>query len=115
MTRRPPASDTARLALLHRLAALRADRSAARLARAQAAIDTLEVRAASLREPLAPEPDPRLAAIGDVHERWRRGQLVALNREIAGRRAHAEPLREAQARDRAREMVLARLSGKDTR
>lgn len=116
MSRRPDPAKAARLAELHRLADLRAERSAARLMRAQTAIDALETRADGLRTPLErDDSDPRMAVVADRHERWRRDQLIALNGEIALRRAHAEPLRQAQARDRARALVLEKLLGRRSR
>lgn len=97
---------------LQALADLRAQRSAQVLARAQAAITDLEQRAEALRTPLAPAEDIEGEIARDQHDRWRTDQLRHLNLEIAGRRAHAEPLRKAYGRDHARAEVLERLRTK---
>ncbi|MEM7641910.1 MAG: hypothetical protein AAF366_05225 [Pseudomonadota bacterium] len=94
---------------LQALADLRAQRSGQVLARAQTAIADLEARADGLRAPLAPAQDIESEIARDRHGRWRTNQLRRLNLEIAGRRAHAEPLRKAHGRDRARAEVLERL------
>ncbi|MEM7709856.1 MAG: hypothetical protein AAF264_03725 [Pseudomonadota bacterium] len=94
---------------LRTLADLRADRSGQVLARAQAAIAALEARADALRAPLEASDDMAAQIARDHHSRWRSDQLRQLNVEIAGRRAHAEPLRKMHGRDRARAEVLERL------
>ena len=59
---------TEQLKLLQRLAGLRADRAAARLARVQGLIDTLEERAAKLRD--APAADMSNIANAMAQDRW---------------------------------------------
>ncbi|MEM8849474.1 MAG: hypothetical protein AAGE03_05495 [Pseudomonadota bacterium] len=102
------------LTRLQALADLRAQRSGQVLARARAAIADLEARAEGLRAPLAPAANISGEIARDRHGRWRTDQLRQLNLEIAGRRAHAEPLRKAHGRDRARAEVLERLRAKVT-
>jgi hypothetical protein len=98
---------------LRKLAELKAERSAATYARLQAAIRELEARAEALRAPVAPPSDIAGHLAAERHEAWRRTQLRRLSIEIAGRRAHAEPLRRAHARDQARAQVVARLLSGD--
>ncbi|MEM7487484.1 MAG: hypothetical protein AAF390_00005, partial [Pseudomonadota bacterium] len=89
------------LARLRALADLRAQKSGQALMRAQTAIAELEGRADALRTPIeAGAGDIALEIARDRHARWRSEQLRTLNLEIAGRRAHAEPLRLAHGRDR---------------
>lgn len=98
------------LALLRRLAALRADRAAARLARVQGLIDTLETRAAALRSaPVEPRTSISEAQVRDRWDRWRAQNLTVLNMQIARLNAAAQPQREALARETARGQVLGKL------
>lgn len=99
-----------RLTQLGALAGLRADRSAARLARVQAAIDTIEGKAAALRNPQVEAPGSIAEAMmRDRWDRWRGEQLRLLNQQIARLHAMAQPQREANARDQARRRVLEKL------
>ncbi|WP_299818244.1 hypothetical protein [uncultured Jannaschia sp.] len=101
---------TAELARLRRLADLRTDRSAARLARIQGLIDELEGRAGALRD-ARPEPPASIgeAQMQDRWNRWRREQVTMLNTQVARLNAVAQPQRETLARDRARAAVLGKL------
>jgi hypothetical protein len=93
------------------LAALRAMRTAHRLAPQQAEIDRMKARITSLRAPLSAAPmDLAEAAIQDRHASWRQGQIVVLTERLARAEAAAQPLREEQARDRAREQILTKLA-----
>jgi hypothetical protein len=47
--------------------------------------------------------------VRERHARWRQDRLARLMPELARAEAAAQPMREACARDRAREAVLARL------
>lgn len=95
---------------LRKLAELRADRSAARLAKIQGLIDTLEGKATALRDarPDAPASIPE-AAMRDRWNRWRAQQVGVLNTQIARLQVVAQPQRELHARDRARTMVLEKV------
>lgn len=95
---------------LAKLAELRADRSAARLAKIQGLIDTLEAKATALREarPEAPGSIPE-AVMRDRWNRWRAQQVAMLNTQIARLQVVAQPQRELHARDRARTMVLEKV------
>lgn len=106
---------TDRLAQLAALAGLRADRSAARLARVQQAIDALEAKACMLRAPMAEAPGSVAEAVmRDRWDRWRAEQVRLLNHRIARLQAAAQPQREARARDEARRRVVESLA-KDRR
>ena len=104
------------LARLAQLADLRADRSAARLAKIQGLIDTLESKAAALREARPEQPESIAEAVmRDRWNRWRAQQVGVLNTQIARLQVVAQPQREVHARDRARTMVLARVRDRLTR
>lgn len=103
------------VARLAQLAELRARRSGQVLARAQAAIAGLEAQAEALRAPLPAAEDVASCIARDRHAAWRTQQLVRLNQEIASRRAHAEPLRRAHGRDRARAEVVEALTDRGVR
>lgn len=105
-----------RLGQLGLLAGLRADRSAARLARVQAAIDGLERKAGALREAPSPAPNSVAEAVmQDKWRRWRSEQLHVLTHQISRLQAIAQPQRETHGRDAARRKVLERLAAKDRR
>ena len=106
---RGPALD--RLAALAQLRALRAAR---RLAPHQAEADALRARIAGLREalPAGSPGDVAEAVLRDRHMLWRQSQLVRLTQDLARAEAQAQPLREAQALERGREAVIARLGGR---
>lgn len=98
------------LALLRQLASLRADRAAARLARVQGLIDTLETRADALRSaPSEPGGAISEAQIRDRWDRWRTQNLTVLNGQIARLNGAAQPQREALAKETARGQVLRKL------
>ncbi|MEM9796283.1 MAG: hypothetical protein AAF919_07325 [Pseudomonadota bacterium] len=98
--------------MMQSLAELRVTRSAGRLARVQVRIDDLQARAEALRRvDGAPVESVTEARVRDKWAIWRAGEVVRLNGEIARLEAQAQPLREANARDRARRAVLARLLG----
>lgn len=100
-----------RLSRLEALAGLRADRSGARLARVQTAIDALERKAAALRHPQVGAPASVADAVmRDRWDRWRSEQLRQIGHQLARLHAAAQPQREAHARDRARRSVLERLT-----
>ena len=100
-----------RIAELEALAGLRADRSAARLARFQTAIATLEGRAAALRDQRAEAPVGIAEAVmRDRWDRWRGEQVRSLGQQLARLQAVAQPQREAHTRDRARRLVLEKLA-----
>lgn len=105
-----PSKKAAELNQLRRIADLRTDRSAARLARIQGLIDELEGRADALRD-ARPEPPASIgeAQMQDRWNRWRRQQVTMLNAQVARLNAVAQPQRETLARDRARAMVLGKL------
>ena len=104
------------LGQLELLAGLRADRSASRLARIQAAIDGLERKAEGLRAATGEAPGSVAEAVmRDRWHRWRAEQLRLLNHQIARLQMVAQPQREAHARDAARRQVLARLTGSGSR
>lgn len=99
------------LAQLTALAEIRADRSASRLVRLQTAIDALEAKAASLRNPCEEAPGSIADAVmHDRWNRWRSEQIRLLNARILRLQVVAQPLREAQARDTARAKVLEKLA-----
>ena len=101
------------LILLQQLARLRADRAAARLARVQGLIDTLETRATALRDvPAADYNDLSEAVVRDRWDRWRAQNLAQLNTQIARLNIAAQPQREAQARETARLGVIKKISEK---
>lgn len=99
------------LALLGQLAKLRADRAAARLARVQGLIETLDSRADALR---AAPSEPRLsiseAQVRDRWDRWRAQNLEVLNVQVARLNAAAQPQRETLAKETARQQVLTKLA-----
>lgn len=98
------------LAQLARLAELRADRSAARLAKIQGLIDTLEAKAAALRDARSEAPASIAEAVmRDRWNRWRVQQTTMLNTQIARLQVVAQPQRELHARDRARTLVLEKV------
>ena len=102
-----------RLALLAKLAALKADRAAARLARVQALIDEMERRAAALRDvPDAPFVSLSESIMRDKWDRWRTQNLAKINTQVARLNVVAQPEREAHARETARAAVLAKLRKK---
>ncbi|TFL18434.1 hypothetical protein [Jannaschia formosa] len=102
-----------RLARLAQLAALRSLRSAARLAPARAQADALRGHVAALREaPRGEVADITQAMVQDSHDRWRAEEMRRLSMRLALAEAKAQPLREAHARDRAREAVLEKLQGR---
>lgn len=105
-----------RLAQLGALAALRTDRASARLVRLQGAIDGIESKAAALRD-VRPEPPGSVsdAVMRDRWHRWRTEQLRFLGQQAARLHAAAQPLREAQARDRARQRIIERLADRSRR
>ncbi|WP_371156227.1 hypothetical protein [Jannaschia sp. 2305UL9-9] len=105
-----------KLEQLGQLAALRSQRSAARLAGRMAKLTALQARDTALRAPPEGEPAslPELIA-RDRHDTWRNQQLARLSLELARARAEVEPFRHAHARDVAREQVIARLQGKRTK
>ena len=99
--------------MLQRLSALRADRTAARLARVQSLINTLEDQAATLRK--VPPIQPSSAQDAVIHDRWARKRaqsLAVLNTQIARLHGAAQPQREAFAREAARTAVLEKLRKK---
>lgn len=104
------------MAGLGRLAGLRADRSAARLARIQSAIDGLEEKVEALRtgSPEAPVSVAE-AMLRDKWDRWRSEQIRTLNHQIARIQMIAQPQRELQARDGARVRVLEELAKRTRR
>lgn len=100
-----------RLTGTERLAGLRADRSAARLAQIQAAIDVLETKASTLRDAATEAPASVAEAVmRDKWDRWRTEQLRVLNHQIARLQMVAQPQREAHARDNARRKVIEKLA-----
>lgn len=101
------------LILLQHLAKLRADRAAARLARVQGLIDTLEERASALRDaPDANFQDLSSATVQDRWDRWRAINLAQLNTQIARLNVAAQPQRETHARETARVGVLGKIASK---
>ncbi|SDY44509.1 hypothetical protein SAMN05444004_101459 [Jannaschia faecimaris] len=103
----------AQLDLLRQLSRLRADRAAARLARIQGLLNTLEDKATALRE----EPDTPFTSVAesvvrDRWNRWRAVNLMQINTQVARLNIAAQPQREAQARDIARAAVLTKLRTK---
>lgn len=102
--------DAKRLALLRDLTRLRADRAASRLAQVQGLIDTLETRAAKLRDvPDAAFDSLSASLVQDKWERWRAQNLAQINTQVARLNIAAQPQREARARETAREAVLKKL------
>jgi hypothetical protein len=98
---------------LGELAALRSARSAARLAPHEARLRRLKSEADALRPvPAAPSVDLLEAVLRDRHARWREDALLRAMAALARAEAEAQPLREAQARDRAREAVLEKLAAR---
>ena len=100
-------TDKTDLAVLCQLAGLTAEKSAARLARIQSLIDTLEGKAADLRRAAITE-----AVMRDRWHRWRTQQITLLNMQVARLQAVAQPQREVHARNTARNAVLEKLSKK---
>ncbi|MGB3553141.1 MAG: hypothetical protein WBA25_00710 [Jannaschia sp.] len=99
-----------RLSALRALADLKAQRSAARLAGAQSIVARLQDQDAALRrEDRSETVDLAELAARERHSRWRQEHLARLAVELAQANARAQPLREAHARDNAREKVLGRL------
>lgn len=95
------------------LADLRADRSAARLAKIQGLIDALEAKATALRDARPEQPASIAEAVmRDRWNRWRAQQVTMFNTQIARLQVVAQPQRELHARDRARTMVLAKVRGR---
>ncbi len=106
----------AELEQLRQLAALRAQRSGAQLARIQRAINIAEDRAEALRtNPDSAPGSVSEAVFRDRWNRWRKQELQVLNGKIALMQSAAQPQREAHARDRARESVIDELSKGDGR
>lgn len=104
---------TGQLVLLQQLARLRADRAAARLARVQGLIDTLEARATALRDaPNADFGDLPGAVVQDRWDRWRALNLAQLNTQVARLNMAAQPQREIHARETARVGVLGKIAAK---
>lgn len=99
-----------RLHLLGQLAALRAQRSAAALARRMTILTELEARDAALRN-ATPQDTADLTHLiaRDRHDTWRGQQLAKLSLDLARANAQVQPYREAHSRDLAREQVIARL------
>ncbi|WP_281824929.1 hypothetical protein [Jannaschia rubra] len=104
------------LDMLGQLAGLRADRSAARLAKVQVLIDRLQGKLDALRDAAPGTPGSIAEAVmRDRWHRWRAGQIAELNLQIARLEGIAQPHREAHARDAARQAVLERLKKKARR
>lgn len=102
--------EAEKLALLRQLTRLRADRASIRLAKVQGLIDTLEERAAKLRDvPDAPFESLSASIVQDRWERWRATNLAQINTQIARLNVAAQPQRETRAREMAREAVLKKL------
>ncbi|CTQ49095.1 hypothetical protein JDO7802_01105 [Jannaschia donghaensis] len=99
-----------RLALLGRLARLRADRASGRLAKVQVLIDEMERRADAMRDvPDAPFDSMAESVMRDRWERWRGQNLARINLHVARLNTVAQPQREAQARETARAAILEKL------
>lgn len=96
--------------VLSQLAALRAERSAALLARKLAVLSELQRRDQALRQPSPLESDDLAHRIvADRHDIWRQGELAKLSVLLARAEAEAQPFRERHARDVARREVIGRL------
>ncbi|GIT91629.1 hypothetical protein JANAI62_20860 [Jannaschia pagri] len=104
------------LRALHKLAELRALRSAADLAKRQTVVSALEAQAAPLRQTASCETaDISQLMVQEKHDLWRADQLSRLTLQLAQAQAAAQPYREAHARDTARAKVIERLMATQNR